>query len=375
MARIFVIDDDEQLLRMVGLMLERGGHTVTLVGDPIKGLEQLKIEKPDMLVVDVMMPHMSGHDVARQLRDSKDTENLPILILTARAQEIDRVTALKSGASDYLSKPVSSQELIDKVKTLLMEKPEKIEPAEGVVIAFYGLRGGVGQTTIAVNLAASLLRVSQESVALVDLTSSVGQVVMHMRLQARSSWANLPDENQLDWETLKGQMIAHQSGLQLLAAPSDPMPPDLPSAASTKKILELMRSNLQFTVIDLPHTFSPALIAGLESSDIVLQVLTPEMVSVQSAVQVNRTLAKMGMTFKQKSYILNHTTAEAQLPRATVERGLNARIAFKVGYDTNQSQALSQGVPLSLTSAKSPLPSIVNRMGDVIWQRVTSKKS
>ena len=170
-------------------------------------------------------------------------------------------------------------------------------------------------------------------------------------------------------------MIAHQSGLQLLAAPSDPMPPDLPSAASTKKILELMRSNLQFTVIDLPHTFSPALIAGLESSDIVLQVLTPEMVSVQSAVQVNRTLAKMGMTFKQKSYILNHTTAEAQLPRATVERGLNARIAFKVGYDTNQSQALSQGVPLSLTSAKSPLPSIVNRMGDVIWQRVTSKKS
>lgn len=375
MARILVIDDDEQLLRMVGLMLERGGHTVTLIGDPIKGLEQLKIEKPDMLVVDVMMPHMSGHDVARQLREDKETEKMPILILTARAQEIDRVTALKSGASDYLSKPVTSQELIEKVRTLLTEKPERVEQKEGLIIAFYGLRGGVGQTTIAVNLAASLLRVSQGSVALVDLTSSVGQAVMHMRLQAHSNWLNLPDEGPLDWETLRGQLTSHQSGLQLLAAPADPTSPELPSAALTKKMLELMRSNLDFTIIDLPHSFSPAFIAGLESSDIVLQVLTPEMISIQSAVQVNRTLAKMGIAFKQKSYILNHTTAEAQLPRATVERGLNARIAFKVGFDTNQGRALSQGVPLSMTAAKSPLPTIVNRMGDVIWQRVTSKKS
>ncbi len=99
------------------------------------------------------------------------------------------------------------------------------------------------------------------------------------------------------------------------------------------------------------------------------------MISVQTAVKVSRALTKTGLTFRQKSYILNQITPEAQLPRATVERGLNSRIAFQVGYDTNQARALSQGVPLAMTSAKSPLPITVQKMATVIWQRVTQKKN
>jgi DNA-binding response OmpR family regulator len=101
-ANIFVIDDDDQLLRMVGLMLERGGHQATLINNPSQGMEQIKKEKPDLLVLDVMMPGMSGHDVCRQVRASKEIAELPILILTARAQDVDRMAALKSGADDYL---------------------------------------------------------------------------------------------------------------------------------------------------------------------------------------------------------------------------------------------------------------------------------
>ena len=68
MARIYVIDDDEGLLRMVGMMLERGGHEVTTIADPVDGLVQIKSSPPDLLVLDVMMPTMSGHDVTRQIR-------------------------------------------------------------------------------------------------------------------------------------------------------------------------------------------------------------------------------------------------------------------------------------------------------------------
>jgi DNA-binding response OmpR family regulator len=121
-ANIYVIDDDDQLLRMVGLMLERGGHSPTLINNPAKGLDKIKSEKPDLLVLDVMMPNMSGHDVCRQIRADKDLADLPVLILTARAQEVDRVAALKSGADDYLSKPVTSQDLIQKVDDLLTHK-------------------------------------------------------------------------------------------------------------------------------------------------------------------------------------------------------------------------------------------------------------
>jgi pilus assembly protein CpaE len=374
-ARVYVIDDDEQLLRMVGLMLERGGHSVKLISDPVLGLEQVKTEKPDLLVVDVMMPNMSGHEITRQLRQTEESERLPILVLTARSQEVDRVTALKSGATGYLSKPVTSQELIEKIESLLTKEPEPDGSAmapPGMVIAFFGLRGGVGQTTLAVNLAAALRRASQQAVCLVDLSPSVGQAVIHLRLQVHSTWADLPRDGTIDLTTLKTRLISHPAGFHVLASPTLPQPPDAPSVEETAAVLELLRQEMRFTILDLPHTLSPAFMAGLNGSDIALHVITPDMISVQTAVQANRVLTAAGITFRQKSCILNQVTPESQLSRATVERGMNGKVAFEIGYDANQSRALSQGVPLVLTSAQSPLPVLVNRMADVIWQRVGS---
>ncbi|MFQ5398732.1 MAG: response regulator [Anaerolineae bacterium] len=375
MAKIYVIDDDEQLLRMVGVMLERGGHTVKLIEDPVEGLEEVKADRPDLLVLDVMMPDMSGHDITRQIRQIKELEDLPVLILTARSQEIDRKTALKIGADDYLSKPVTSQELIERIDRLLTTKPngQGVEP--GMVIAFYGFRGGVGKTTLAVNLAAALRRLSRQEVGIVDLTPSGSQVITHMRLQARTNWADLTDQGKLTYEQIKEQMIIHPIGLRVLAAPMAPQPPALPSAKTTRELLQALRANLLFTVVDLPAVLSPAFQASIDVADIALHVIAPEVVSVQTAVQVNRALVNSGATFRQKSYILNQTSPEAQLSPATIERGLNARIAFHVNYDANQNRALAQGVPLTLTTAKSPLPAVVGRMAEVIWQYITRARA
>jgi pilus assembly protein CpaE len=367
-ANIFVIDDDDQLLRMVGLMLERGGHTPTLINSPTQGLEKVKDNKPDLLVLDVMMPGVSGHDICRQLRANPATADLPILMLTARAQDVDRVTALRSGADDYLSKPVAPQELIEHIGDLLTRKrsePEK--PREGTVISFFGLRGGIGRTTLAVNLAAALRRASQEEVTLVDLSPSGGQATMHLRLSARASWADVPTAN-LDWETLKMLSVMHPSGLRLLAAPDKPLPPTNPSGEVTAMILKVLKANNTFIVLDLPPILSPAVGAALAASDMTIHLVAPEVVSVQMAVQANRAIANMPI--KQKTHITNLVTVEAQLPQAAIERGLGTRLAFQVGYDPNQSRAIAQGVPLALTPAQSPLPVVVRRMADAIWQKV-----
>ncbi|RMH00398.1 MAG: response regulator [Chloroflexi bacterium] len=374
MARIYVIDDDEQLLRMVGLMLERGGHSVTLINNPVKGLEEIRANKPDLLVLDVMMPDMSGHDIARQIRATPGLENLPILVLTARSQQIDKETALASGANDYLSKPVTSQELIERVDNLLSQKSILVPGAsKGLIVAFYGLRGGVGRTTLAVNLAGALRRLSQEEICLVDLSPSCGQAAMHLRLQTRSSWAELPTASEVEWPILKNRLLIHPSGLRLLASPLDPKAPSMPSAELTQRVLNLLRDRMAVTIVDLPPVYSPAFEAAMEAADVGLHVIGPDVISVQTAVQLNRKLVKLGITFRQKSYILNQTSAEAQLPPATVERGLNARVAFQISYDTHQARALAQGVPLTLTSAKSPLPILMHRMADVLWHRVAQK--
>lgn len=378
MAKIFVIDDDQQLLHMVGLMLERGGHSITLINKPEDGLEKLKADKPDLLVVDVMMPNMSGHDLTRQIRATKELEKLPILVLTARSQDIDRDTALRSGADGYLSKPVTSQELIEQVDKLLTEKAAPTtgnRSFQGMILALFGLRGGVGKTTLAANLAVALRKASSQEVCLVDFSPSASQTIYHLNLKPPSNWGELALGDSLTWPTLKGKLALHPTGLRVLTAPKLPQSPDEPSIELAKQILKILKENMVFTVVDLPACLNPAVWATLEAADVGLHVVAPDVISVRTAVQTERVLANSSIKVKQKSFILNQVTEKAQLPEAAVERGVNSRIPFKIAYDPLQYKAMVQSTPLVSTSAQSPLTTIINRMAEVIWKRVSAKKA
>ncbi len=372
MAHIAVIDDDEQLLRMVGLMLERGGHTITLLNNPMEGLERIKDEEPDLLLLDVMMPLMNGHDVTRQIRNTPGLEGLPILILTARSQEIDRATALKSGADGYLSKPVTSQDLLSQIDDLLTtKKPAARKPDQGLVLALYGLRGGTGRTTIAVNLAVALRQQSRQEVCLLELGASGGQAALHLRMNPRVHWHDLPPVNQLDAKAVQEHLTVHSSGVHLLAAPNLPQQQGLP-AATLSRLLDLLLERMTFVVIDMPAVVDDSFKLAMNKADMGLHVVAPEVVSLQTAVHTNRALSQAGIKPRYKSHILNQTTPTAPLSEGVVERGLKARIAFHIEYDQNQARAMTQGHPLALTaSAKSPLPIVVRRMAEVLWQRVT----
>ncbi len=371
MANIFVLDDDAQLLQMVGLMLKRGGHTATLINNPFEGLEKLKEAKPDLLILDVMMPGISGHDLTRQIRDTEELAYLPVLILTARAQEVDRVTALKSGADDYMSKPVTSHELMERIDGLLSSKQAVAKPGrEGIILSFFSMRGGVGRTTLAVNLATALRRLTREEVCVVDFSPSGGQAAMHLRVQPKVSWDELAAAERLDPTLLKDSLLLHQSGLRLLAAPMLPQLPTRPSSDFVNQVLKMLRERVAFTVIDLPPIISPAVRASLSASDIVFHVVAPEVVSVQVEVQANRALIKFGLNLQQKIHVLNQTTPEAQLPASAVEKGLGTRLPFQFGFDEHQSRALAQGVPLAITTTQSPIPTVSLNMAEAIWQKI-----
>ncbi|MDT4992738.1 MAG: hypothetical protein QOH97_2630 [Actinoplanes sp.] len=115
-ARILVADDDPKHAQLIRLYLEREGHQVLTVGDGRAALEQARARRPDLVILDVMMPLVDGLDVCRILRTES---NVAIFLVTARSSENDMLLGLDIGADDYLSKPVSPRELTTRVRALL----------------------------------------------------------------------------------------------------------------------------------------------------------------------------------------------------------------------------------------------------------------
>jgi len=126
--KILVVDDEEHIIELVELYLRKEGYRVVSAQDGDAAIEKFSVEKPDLLVLDIMLPGADGLDVLRQVRK---TSRVPVIMLTARESEVDKVVGLELGADDYLTKPFSARELVARVKAVLRRaKPaeEELEP-------------------------------------------------------------------------------------------------------------------------------------------------------------------------------------------------------------------------------------------------------
>ena len=119
MAKILVVDDEEHIRQLVTLYLEKEGFAVETAGDGRAALSRVNAFKPDLVVLDLMLPELDGWHVCRELRRSPLTESLPIIMLTARDDMIDRILGLELGADDYLTKPFNPRELVARVRAVL----------------------------------------------------------------------------------------------------------------------------------------------------------------------------------------------------------------------------------------------------------------
>ena len=126
---ILVVEDEKDILQLVKLYLEKEGFRVVTAMTGLDCLTQVKTETPDLIVLDLMLPEMDGLDVCKRLRAKTETAMLPIIMLTAKAEESDTVIGLELGADDYVTKPFSPKALTARVKALL-RRTERAPSAE-----------------------------------------------------------------------------------------------------------------------------------------------------------------------------------------------------------------------------------------------------
>lgn len=121
MARVLVVDDEPNILISLEFLMQQGGFEVMTAEDGEQALAHVQQGKPDLILLDISLPGISGFDVLEQLRQAPDTATLPIIMLTAHGREVEREKGMALGADDYITKPFSTQSLVEKVNALLQE--------------------------------------------------------------------------------------------------------------------------------------------------------------------------------------------------------------------------------------------------------------
>ncbi len=133
MSGILVVEDDHDIADLIRRYLVKAGYAVELIASGSAALARVREDKPDLVILDLMLPGMSGIDVCRAIREDRAIARLPIIMVTARAQESDRVLGLESGADDYVTKPFSTRELVARVAALLRRTTAPAEASAGVL--------------------------------------------------------------------------------------------------------------------------------------------------------------------------------------------------------------------------------------------------
>jgi len=137
-TRVLVVEDDSDIAELVVRYLDKAGFTTARLSSGRDALDAVRAKAPDLIVLDVMLPHMDGLEVCRLLRANARTSAIPIIMLTARAEESERIVGLEIGADDYLAKPFSPNELVARVRALL-RRAQRPESASGRPLVYRGL--------------------------------------------------------------------------------------------------------------------------------------------------------------------------------------------------------------------------------------------
>ncbi|MFN8598366.1 MAG: response regulator [Anaerolineae bacterium] len=211
--KILVVDDDPNLLRLVELILRRAQYEVVTSSTGEIGIEKARDEKPDLILMDVMLPGIDGFQTTRAIRRLPECAQTPIIFLSASDSTESKVKGLRGGGNDYITKPVKTGELLARIEAHLRPSSMNV----GQVITVFGCKPGVGVTTFCVNLALALQHSTQKNIIIIDWQRPQGDVAYALGMpEVRSLEFILSHAQNLDEEALANLMPQYTPGIWVI---------------------------------------------------------------------------------------------------------------------------------------------------------------
>ncbi len=371
MANILLIDDEIIIHRLVDHALRPYGHMVYTEITGTEGLQAAQSIKPDIIITDLNLPDVSGYEVTRRLRRDPQFAHTPIMVLTSQSSLKDKLGSFESGADDHITKPFEPEELVARI-TVLLKRTEAIrhalpagltdEKKNARFIAVHSLRGGIGTSTLAVNLALGLNNLWAAPTMLIDLVLMAGQVALMLNMPLKRTWADLSGYQtaDVDAELLQSIIERHSSGMDFIAAPTTPTDAEALSIEVLNTSIKLMRPTYDYIVADLPHDFSEVSLQSLDVADLILLVIAPELSSVRAAAAALDTYTKLGYTSDKVKIMLNNTFPRHGLTRDRIEQALNRTISVTLPFTPDiLIQAINLGKPIILKEPDEPFAKVI----------------
>jgi CheY-like chemotaxis protein len=368
--KILIVDDDIDTLKLVGLMLERQGYQIAVASNGTIGLNKAVSERPDLILLDVMMPDLDGYEVTKRLRSDPALAHIPIIMFTAKTMVDDKVAGFEAGVDDYLTKPTHPAELTAHVKAVLARSAQaRTAPSDKArIIGFLGGKGGVGTTTLALNVGMVLQGMGQDTIV-AELNPGRGTIGLDLSLPEGQGLSNLLTRSLKDihLRSVEAEIVTAKGGLRLLLASYRPNESELEQAVPQ---LEAVAGNLatmtSTLIIDLGSGLRPFVKPLAKLCERLVLVVEP----VYPTNIIGRALLEEleGSGFNKHQINLALITRERtslQIPWRQVEGDYGIELAGIISPAPEQAhQAAQAGSPLVVMHPQTLVSDQIHKLAD-----------
>ncbi len=368
--RLLIVDDIPETRENLRKLLFFESD-IDVVGAAVNGEDgvQMAVElQPDIVLMDINMPGMDG--ITASERISQQVAFAQIIMMSVQGEADYLRRSMLAGAREFLIKPFSSDELVSSIRRVyqLGATRRQVMPAmtqtpggttaaaeasshqRGKIVSVFSAKGGVGCSTIAVNVAIALQQNAASKVAIVDTSLQFGDVGVLLNLYASRTIADLaPHADELDNELVSDILIPHSSGIKALLAPPRPEVADTVTPPLVMEVLDRLRSVFDVIIVDTSSTLDDLVLSVLDISDKIIVVTTPEIPAIKNAKLFFEVSEALEYDRSRIMFVLNKTDKRINIRAEDIEANIKYKIEAQLPLDERVvTVAVNQGVPYVL---------------------------